>query len=170
MLLGVVVCGCSPHFTPWLPFPFDVQLIKRLQPVREALEAELSPGESLEWKALTKRAFTERINLNAQVLFVVLFYVWKALHFCGIKAPFLFPATHFLLWCALQGFYAVPNIGMDWESGQGSPFSYFTNGAACTEVEIDTLTGMLVLLCSVFPFASVFGAIAVTVPGGNDFI
>lgn len=88
------------------------KLIKRLQPVREALEAELSPGESLEWKALTKRAFTERINLNA------------------------------------QGFYAVPNIGMDWESGQGSPFSYFTNGAACTEVEIDTLTGEMVILRS----------------------
>lgn len=40
-----------------------------------------------------------------------------------------------------HGFYATPDIGFDWKSGKGSPFRYFTYGAAFAEVEIDTLTG-----------------------------
>ncbi|CAL1409557.1 unnamed protein product [Linum trigynum] len=40
-----------------------------------------------------------------------------------------------------HGFYITPNIGFDWITGQGDPFSYFTYGAAFAEVEIDTLTG-----------------------------
>ncbi|KAF6158613.1 hypothetical protein GIB67_040127 [Kingdonia uniflora] len=40
-----------------------------------------------------------------------------------------------------HGFYITPDIGFDWESGNGNPFSYFTYGAAFAEVEIDTLTG-----------------------------
>lgn len=40
-----------------------------------------------------------------------------------------------------HGFYITPDIGFDWESGKGSPFRYFTYGAAFAEVEIDTLTG-----------------------------
>ena len=40
-----------------------------------------------------------------------------------------------------QGFWKVPDLSFDWETGHGSPFAYFTNGAACTEVEVDCLTG-----------------------------
>ncbi|MCD7466863.1 xylitol dehydrogenase [Datura stramonium] len=40
-----------------------------------------------------------------------------------------------------HGFYVTPDIGFDWESGNGNPFRYFTSGAAFSEVEIDTLTG-----------------------------
>lgn len=40
-----------------------------------------------------------------------------------------------------HGFYITPDIGFDWESGKGSPFSYYTYGAAFAAVEIDTLTG-----------------------------
>jgi xanthine dehydrogenase/oxidase len=40
-----------------------------------------------------------------------------------------------------HGFYATPNIGFDWTIGKGTPFNYFTYGAAFAEVEIDTLTG-----------------------------
>ncbi|TYH53959.1 hypothetical protein ES332_D09G135900v1 [Gossypium tomentosum] len=40
-----------------------------------------------------------------------------------------------------HGFYITPNIGFDWSTGKGKPFSYFTYGAAFAEVEIDTLTG-----------------------------
>ncbi|TMX00398.1 hypothetical protein EJD97_000888 [Solanum chilense] len=40
-----------------------------------------------------------------------------------------------------HGFYITPDIDFDWKSGKGSPFRYFTYGAAFSEVEIDTLTG-----------------------------
>ncbi|CAH1102357.1 unnamed protein product [Psylliodes chrysocephalus] len=42
---------------------------------------------------------------------------------------------------AATGYYKTPDIGYNWESGEGRLFNYFTFGAACTEVEIDTLTG-----------------------------
>ena len=40
------------------------------------------------------------------------------------------------------GHYATPDIGWDPSTGKGRPFYYFANGAAVTEVEIDTLTGV----------------------------
>lgn len=39
------------------------------------------------------------------------------------------------------GFYATPIEGFDWRKKVGTPFAYFTWGAACSEVEIDCLTG-----------------------------
>lgn len=39
------------------------------------------------------------------------------------------------------GFYRTPGIGYDWSKNEGKPFKYFTYGAACSEVEIDCLTG-----------------------------
>ena len=39
------------------------------------------------------------------------------------------------------GYYATPEIHWDRVSGKGHPFFYFANGAACSEVIIDTLTG-----------------------------
>ena len=39
------------------------------------------------------------------------------------------------------GFYKTPDIHFDRDQGSGRPFYYFANGAACTEVLIDTLTG-----------------------------
>lgn len=40
-----------------------------------------------------------------------------------------------------HGFYKTPDIGFDWGVGKGTPFKYFTYGAAFAEVEIDTLVG-----------------------------
>mmetsp|Transcript_57580 Transcript_57580/g.134925 ORF Transcript_57580/g.134925 Transcript_57580/m.134925 type:complete len:1389 (-) Transcript_57580:19-4185(-) len=48
-----------------------------------------------------------------------------------------------------HGFYATPGIGYDWslpEDQRGKPFNYFTFGAACSEVEIDVLTGDMRIL------------------------
>lgn len=39
------------------------------------------------------------------------------------------------------GFYATPDIGYNWETNSGNPFNYFVYGTACSEVEIDVLTG-----------------------------
>ncbi|WP_454856426.1 xanthine dehydrogenase molybdopterin binding subunit [Rhizobium binxianense] len=39
------------------------------------------------------------------------------------------------------GFYKTPFIHWDRATGRGSPYLYFTYGAACSEVAIDTLTG-----------------------------
>jgi xanthine dehydrogenase molybdopterin-binding subunit B len=40
------------------------------------------------------------------------------------------------------GFYATPGIYWDRAAGRGQPFHYFANGAAVTEVEVDSFTGM----------------------------
>jgi xanthine dehydrogenase large subunit len=39
------------------------------------------------------------------------------------------------------GFYKTPDIHWDRATGKGRPFYYYAYGAACSEVEIDTLTG-----------------------------
>ncbi|MEP6827413.1 MAG: xanthine dehydrogenase molybdopterin binding subunit, partial [Aestuariivirga sp.] len=39
------------------------------------------------------------------------------------------------------GYYSTPTIHWDRATGQGHPFFYFANGAACSEVIVDTLTG-----------------------------
>jgi xanthine dehydrogenase large subunit len=39
------------------------------------------------------------------------------------------------------GFYKTPDIHWDRETGKGRPFYYFSYGASCSEVTIDTLTG-----------------------------
>merc|ERR1719436_497893 len=48
-----------------------------------------------------------------------------------------------------HGFYKTPDIGYDWtkpDAERGRPFNYFTYGAACTEVEVDALTGDMRML------------------------
>ena len=40
-----------------------------------------------------------------------------------------------------SGFYATPRIHYDFATGRGHPFLYYANGAACSEVVLDTLTG-----------------------------
>jgi xanthine dehydrogenase large subunit len=40
-----------------------------------------------------------------------------------------------------RGFYAIPGVDYNRETGRGNPFYYFTNGAAVAEVCIDRFTG-----------------------------
>ena len=47
----------------------------------------------------------------------------------------------FVLHTALVDTFRTPGIGYNWETNSGDPFNYFTCGAACSEVEIDCLTG-----------------------------
>ena len=44
------------------------------------------------------------------------------------------------------GFYSTPKISWDRDKCEGRPFFYFANGAACSEVIIDTLTGEMRLV------------------------
>jgi xanthine dehydrogenase large subunit len=42
-----------------------------------------------------------------------------------------------------RGFYATPGVDFNRETGQGTPFFYYTQGAAVAEVEIDRFTGQM---------------------------
>lgn len=41
-----------------------------------------------------------------------------------------------------QAHFATPGLDYDMKAGKGTPFSYFTNGVALSQVTIDTLTGV----------------------------
>jgi len=91
------------------------QILERITPIRNKLPDDAS------MKEIATAAFLERIDLSA------------------------------------HGFFALDDsrCGFDWtkekpesfpddapqNSWKGHPFNYFTQGCACTEVEIDTLTG-----------------------------
>jgi xanthine dehydrogenase/oxidase len=89
------------------------QLNERLVSFREGQPVDEETGEySIDvWKSIVTSAFFNRVNMSA------------------------------------QGFYTVPSdrCGYDWAepdiTKRGQPFNYFTQGAACTEVEVDCLTG-----------------------------
>ncbi|XP_070813717.1 xanthine dehydrogenase/oxidase [Chaetodon trifascialis] len=40
-----------------------------------------------------------------------------------------------------NGFYRTPDLGYDFETNSGRAFNYFSYGVACSEVEVDCLTG-----------------------------
>jgi xanthine dehydrogenase large subunit len=42
-----------------------------------------------------------------------------------------------------RGFYVTPGVDFDRDTGKGTPFLYYTNGVACSEVLIDRFTGEL---------------------------
>ncbi|WP_180898501.1 xanthine dehydrogenase molybdopterin binding subunit [Martelella soudanensis] len=59
-----------------------------------------------------------------------------------IPFPELVKAAYFgRVQLSAAGFYKTPKIHWDRAAGKGRPFYYFSYGAACTEVSIDTLTG-----------------------------
>ena len=97
------------------------QLALRLKAFRTKAEAEAVEGESKRsrFKKAVLAAYFARVNLSA------------------------------------QGFYKTPVSGYNWDldiplggcnSKRGKPFAYFTFGGACSEVEIDVLTGDLRVL------------------------
>lgn len=42
---------------------------------------------------------------------------------------------------SVQGFYRTPGLDFSWTTGTGRSYDYFSYGASCSEVEVDTLTG-----------------------------
>jgi xanthine dehydrogenase large subunit len=55
-------------------------------------------------------------------------------------------AYHARVSLSSTGFYRTPGIHFDKNTGKGTPFKYFTYGAAVSEVEVDGLTGEWKLL------------------------
>ncbi|KAM9069776.1 xanthine dehydrogenase/oxidase [Sarcophilus harrisii] len=53
-----------------------------------------------------------------------------------VKAAYVAPVS-----LSATGFYRTPNLGYNFETNSGNPFHYFSYGVACSEVEIDCLTG-----------------------------
>jgi xanthine dehydrogenase large subunit len=45
-----------------------------------------------------------------------------------------------------RGFYATPGLHFDWKRGRGQPYSYYTTGAAVSEVALDRFTGELTVV------------------------
>uniref|UniRef100_A0A8D0G7C1 FAD-binding PCMH-type domain-containing protein n=1 Tax=Sphenodon punctatus TaxID=8508 RepID=A0A8D0G7C1_SPHPU len=50
-------------------------------------------------------------------------------------------AFHQSISLSATGFFRGYDTNMNWEKGEGHPFEYFVYGTACSEVEIDCLTG-----------------------------
>ena len=40
-----------------------------------------------------------------------------------------------------QIIFSIPDLNFDWETKTGRNYDYFTSGVACSEVEVDVLTG-----------------------------
>mmetsp|Transcript_15711 Transcript_15711/g.63270 ORF Transcript_15711/g.63270 Transcript_15711/m.63270 type:complete len:1461 (+) Transcript_15711:101-4483(+) len=92
------------------------QILERLEPLRAELAEQSNDGLGVPWGQLVVQAYVRRVNLSA------------------------------------QGFYIVPHdrCGYDFakpipegatNAARGQPFNYFTSGVACSEVELDVLTG-----------------------------
>ncbi len=56
-------------------------------------------------------------------------------------ADFVCAAYKARIQLSATGYYRTPKIHWDRQSGRGHPFYYFSYGAACSEVAVDTLTG-----------------------------
>ncbi|MEO5970417.1 MAG: molybdopterin cofactor-binding domain-containing protein [Bdellovibrionia bacterium] len=52
-------------------------------------------------------------------------------------------AYHNRMFLGEYAFYKTEGLGFEKKSGQGTPFKYFTNGVAVSEIEIDEYTGQL---------------------------
>lgn len=92
------------------------QILKRLEPIRK----ELGPEATLE--AVAKKAHFSRIDLSAHGFFAL------NKDRCGFDFTLDMPPN-------------FPVGEKPWNSWKGHPFNYFTQGVACTEVEVDLLTG-----------------------------
>ncbi|XP_062980216.1 xanthine dehydrogenase/oxidase-like [Elgaria multicarinata webbii] len=66
---------------------------------------------------------------------------FKAANPKGSWEDWVSAAYHNCVSLSATGFFRIPNVGYDFKTNSGRPFHYFTYGVACSEVEIDCLTG-----------------------------
>jgi len=100
------------------------QLLERLQPVKEQLQKE-KPGVTLAWKDITARGFGP-LPTDTRVLM---------------------SATGFYIQPNSGGVEVAPHATPWWdEDPQPALWKYYAQGASCSEVEVDCLTGEVTVL------------------------
>jgi len=100
------------------------QILERLAPVRQQLQKE-KPGEDLKWEAVTARAFGPMPTDTRMLLSGTGFYTM--------------PGT--------GGLEVTPSFVPWWnEEPQPHLWKYYSTAAACSEVEVDCLTGDVVVV------------------------
>ena len=124
------------------------QIQARLEPLRRSLETS---SELVPWTTLIETAFYQRIDLSAHG------YAFST----GLSLKLYFTKYSIIISDGMtsifiRSYYSVDSdrCGYDWNhptcgtdnSQRGRPFNYFTQGVACSEVEIDCLTGDAVVL------------------------
>uniref|UniRef100_A0A6J0V358 Xanthine dehydrogenase/oxidase n=1 Tax=Pogona vitticeps TaxID=103695 RepID=A0A6J0V358_9SAUR len=65
----------------------------------------------------------------------------KAANPKGSWEDWVLTAYHSCVSLSATGFYRIPGLDYDFEKNEGTAFLYFSYGVACSEVEIDCLTG-----------------------------
>lgn len=119
------------HLTFDLPFPFEHYPLS-------CFRTKIHTHTKEDWTHSTLQNLRSLQSTNCASL--IFYYIAEI--YCYSLTGQLASACHKerVNLCA-NGFYITPDIGFDWKLGKGTPFSYFTYGAAFAEVEIDTLTG-----------------------------
>jgi xanthine dehydrogenase/oxidase len=102
------------------------QIRKRLEPLAQEMGMGTWGGKDFDFPKLANAAFFSRINLSAQGFFII------PDDRCGYEYEKQVTAEETAAAVATGGNENTP---------RGTPFNYFTCGVACSEVEVDVLTG-----------------------------
>lgn len=108
--------------------------LKAAQTLKSRLVDYLKERHEVESAQITFE--NDRISVSANKMNTVV-YTWKELADSAYRDRVQLSAT---------GYYRTPKIHYDRETAKGHPFFYYANGAAVSEVQIDTLTGETTIL------------------------
>lgn len=104
------------------------------------LNGKAAQNASITLKQRLAAHFAEKFSVNVQSVKFACGKVSAANHVLSF-AELVQDAYMVRISLSATGYYRTPKIYYDRDSGQGRPFFYFANGAAVSEVSVDTLTG-----------------------------
>ncbi len=115
------------------------EIRKRLEPVARGMMKD-SDSEPPPFKALVNSAYFQRIDLSAHGWYIV------PTDRCGFDWNLPRAKKEEGARASGEGKQGPSDGGLlvshrDWNKARGTPFNYFTQGVACSEVEVDCLTG-----------------------------